>query len=180
MQERLLKKESELFECYKECAVAVFSDLLLKDEMKISEYLILDHRAVARMVSELEKLMDLKSADTKELQREVAKLQLALEDHARFEEHVLFPRLEHNLGSNEGPLAVMEAEHSLISALFGQIESSRGGRTTTFTRTLTTLLIRHFIKEEQDLFPLADKLLGDVEIDEFRNDSILTSGLTQK
>ncbi|SVB35873.1 uncharacterized protein METZ01_LOCUS188727 [marine metagenome] len=148
--------------------------------MKISEYLILDHRAVARIVSDLEKLLDVESTDTKELQGEVAKLQLALEDHARFEEHVLFPRLEHNLGSNEGPLAVMEAEHSLISALFGQIESSRGGKIATLTRTLTSLLIRHFIKEEQDLFPIADKLLGDVEIDEFRNNLLLPSGLTKK
>ena len=180
MRERLLKKESELSECYKECTVTALAGLLLKDEMKISEYLILDHRAVARIVSDLEKLLDVESTDTKELQGEVAKLQLALEDHARFEEHVLFPRLEHNLGSNEGPLAVMEAEHSLISALFGQIESSRGGKIATLTRTLTSLLIRHFIKEEQDLFPIADKLLGDVEIDEFRNNLLLPSGSPKK
>ena len=180
MRERLLKKESELSECYKECTVTALAGLLLKDEMKISEYLILDHRAVARIVSDLEKLLDVESTDTKELQGEVAKLQLALEDHARFEEHVLFPRLEHNLGSNEGPLAVMEAEHSLISALFGQIESSRSGKIATLTRTLTSLLIRHFIKEEQDLFPIADKSLGDVEIDEFRNNLLLPSGLTKK
>ena len=149
--------------------------------MKISEYLILDHRAVARKVSDLEGLLALGATEATELQMVVGRLQLALEDHAKFEEHVLFPALEHCLGRNEGPLAVMEAEHSRISALFSQIEASRSGDNVgTLTRNLTNLLIRHFIKEERDLFPIADQVLAAVEIDKDGTNELLPSGLTRQ
>jgi len=149
--------------------------------MKISEYLILDHRAVARKVSYLEGLLALGVTEANELQMVVGRLQLALEDHAKFEEHVLFPALEHCLGRNEGPLAVMEAEHSRISALFSQIEASRSGDNVgTLTRNLTNLLIRHFIKEERDLFPIADQVLAAVEIDKDGTNELLPSGLTRQ
>ena len=139
----------------------------LKGDMKISDFLISDHRALTRKVCGLEERLDVGSLTTKELQKMVASLRLALEDHAKLEEHVLFPALVHALGRDDGPLAVMEAEHSRISALFSQIEAARGrGVVAALAKSLTGFLIRHFIKEEQDLFPIADRVLGVVHVDD--------------
>ena len=149
--------------------------------MKISEYLISDHRAVARKVSDLERRLDFGSPDAKELQKVVASLRLTLEAHARLEEQVLFPALGHALGRNEGPLAVMEAEHSRISALFSQIEAARGGSdVAALAKSLAGLLIRHFFKEEQDLFPIADRVLGAVYVDDDGEVHLIAEGVNQE
>ncbi|MDA1188146.1 MAG: hemerythrin domain-containing protein [Chloroflexi bacterium] len=134
--------------------------------MRISEYLRRDHRAICEDVWRLEQQLEIASLSIVDVKGTVATIRSALENHAKLEEKVLFPALERELGSDDGPLAVMEAEHSQISALFSRIDGARdGGNVPMLTKDLTGLLLSHFAKEERELFPIADELLGAVEID---------------
>lgn len=140
----------------------------LGEHMKISEYLTADHLTMGRTLKQLEGQLETGSHSTAELQGMVSALYSALGNHAKLEDQVLLPALGHALGRDDGPLAVMEAEHSQISALFSRIDGAQDDdNVPKLIKDLTGLLISHFAKEERDLFPQADDLLGTVEIDEF-------------
>ncbi len=135
-------------------------------DMKISEYLRLDHKSISGNVWRLEQQLEIGSLSIAAVKATVLTIRAALENHAKLEEKVLFPALERELGTDDGPLAVMEAEHSQISALFSRIDGARDeDNVPMLTKELTGLLISHFAKEEHDLFPIADELLAGVEID---------------
>ena len=134
--------------------------------MKISEYLRADHQAISENVWRLEQQLELGSLSIADMKATVSTIRSALENHAKLEEKVLFPALERELGRDDGPLAVMEAEHSRIAALFSRIDGAQDeDNVPMLTKDLTGLLVSHFAKEERDLFPVADELLGAVEID---------------
>ena len=137
-----------------------------EQHMKISEYLRAEHNAISEGVWRLEQQLEIGSLSIADVKVTVGTIRSALENHAKLEEKVLFPALEHALGRDDGPLAVMEAEHSQIAALFSRIDGARDeDNVPMLTKELTRLLINHFSKEESNLFPKADELLGTVEID---------------
>lgn len=74
--------------------------------------------------------------------------------HSRGEEELLFPDLESHIGP-QGPLAVMRSEHEHIDTLLEDLE--------TWPRILELIEVcrRHFLKEEQVLFPLARQVLDE-------------------
>lgn len=80
--------------------------------------------------------------------------------HATLEEDLLFHALEPRLGRDAGPLAVMWAEHEEMAKRLTEIESADGlGRAVDLIETALNLARSHFQKEEQVLFPLAERLL---------------------
>jgi hemerythrin-like domain-containing protein len=91
--------------------------------------------------------------------------------HAANEEVLLFPDLVEKLGGEEGgPVGVLRREHAVIH---GQVDTLRGTPTQAdFARVFAafdSLLRAHIDKEEDVLFPLSARLLGDarlVEMDE--------------
>ena len=134
--------------------------------MKISEYLRAEHQTISEDVWRLEQQLEVGSLSITDVKATVRTISSALENHAKLEEKVLFPGLENALGRDDGPLAVMEAEHSQIAALFSRIHGAQvEDNVPMLTKELTRLLLNHFAKEEHDLFPTADELLGTVEID---------------
>lgn len=121
---------------------------------------------------------------------EILETQLAL--HARKEEEALFPAMERVIGA-EGPTAVMRMEHEdihgqgrLLRATLRElnevehprIEASRerlrrsmaaGGNANVFrelSEQILQLLDMHFYKEEQILFPMAQRMLAPAVLDE--------------
>ena len=93
-----------------------------------------------------------------------------LDRHIRFEEEILFPAVEERAGlpTHAGPTAVMRAEHVEIRACLAGISSdlAEGGAGATEIRArMLSVLEGHNLKEEQILYPLADRALGKVEAD---------------
>lgn len=83
--------------------------------------------------------------------------------HAENEEVLLFPELVAQLGGEEGgPVGVLRREHSIIH---GQVDTLRGTPTAAgYARVFAAfdaLLRAHIQKEEEILFPLSARLLGD-------------------
>lgn len=102
---------------------------------------------------------------TPALQRELAAFAFALESQARLEDELLFAALEPRLGIQGGPLAVMRMEHNRITKLFERIQSAADLE---LGRALAVQMIEvcrdHFQKEEQILFHMARKFLGEEEL----------------
>ncbi|PLS06580.1 hemerythrin [Neobacillus cucumis] len=95
-----------------------------------------------------------------------------LDPHSEREEGVLFPMMGVYIGTTSGPIAVMEYEHDQakanISAFLNQAEA--GEFTTDEKKKLAELiqnayfiLTDHFLKEENVLFPMAERMLSDEE-----------------
>lgn len=126
------------------------------------------------------------------LQRIGEVMETRLEWHARKEEAALFPAMERIIG-DEGPTAVMrmehedihgqgrllratlrelnEVEHPRIEATREQLRRSlaEGGSADVFREIsgqILQLIDMHFYKEEQILFPMAERLLGRTALDE--------------
>ncbi|HET7833911.1 MAG TPA: hemerythrin domain-containing protein [Gallionella sp.] len=83
--------------------------------------------------------------------------------HFRLEEEVLFPALV-AAGGPAGPVQVMHMEHSQINDLMGQMAAALtardGKKYDGISETLLVVMQQHNIKEEQILYPIADRLLA--------------------
>jgi regulator of cell morphogenesis and NO signaling len=99
-----------------------------------------------------------------------------LEPHSDREEGVLFRMMEKYTGVGNGPIAVMEYEHDQAKMFIGtflektiqedvlsvEIQKKYAGLIKNAYFTLT----EHFAKEENVLFPMAERLLSNVEKEE--------------
>jgi len=90
--------------------------------------------------------------------------------HFEIEEQALFPLLAGHIGSEQGPLAVMNAEHAsfreLLRQLSDDLDSGRPGQAQQYAREIVDLLRGHIAKEDQVLFPMAARLLSPEELQE--------------
>lgn len=97
--------------------------------------------------------------------------------HSEREEQVLFRMMEKYLGVGMGPIAVMEHEHdrakSLIGLFFEKTKGHRQDLNVEMMKELSGLiknayftLTDHFSKEENVLFPMAERMLSSEEKDE--------------
>jgi len=119
--------------------------------MDILETLREDHRSLR---SAMDRLAD-GTADPEQLRRFATDL-LA---HARDEDELLFVALEEGLPADHGPLAVMRHEHAAIDAGLVALAESPGPVPGPAGLTALLDLARgHFLKEEQVLFPFAERL----------------------
>ncbi len=93
----------------------------------------------------------------------------AMEHHFDMEEGVLFPELEEATGMTDGPTVVMRSEHDEMRRLFEQMAMAMEARyEDEYFDTAETLLIlmqQHNMKEEQMLYEMADRQLGDHNTD---------------
>lgn len=91
--------------------------------------------------------------------------------HHGKEEARLFPAMEAaGLPPHQGPTAVMRHEHEVgraevrrMAAALRDFEEAKGGAADAFAfaaRTFADLLREHIAKEDQVLFPMADRMLG--------------------
>ncbi len=101
------------------------------------------------------------------------KFRVELDVHAEKEEGALFPMVGKYIGTETGPIAVMEYEHEQAKNLLVLFEEKAQDLTEDTPSQLANILIdacnilsSHFDKEEQVLFPAAENMLSVDEKDE--------------
>ncbi|WP_251028403.1 hemerythrin domain-containing protein [Bacillus sp. ISL-18] len=111
-------------------------------------------------------------ANFKELIIKVKEFKGALDPHSEREEGVLFPMMGVYIGTTSGPIAVMEYEHEQAKSNIGAfLQRAEVGESTTEEKKKLAELVQnayfiltdHFNKEENVLFPMAERMLSDEE-----------------
>jgi len=107
-----------------------------------------------------------------ELITKVKEFKDALDPHSEREEGVLFPMMGAYIGTTSGPIAVMEYEHdqakSNIGTFLTKVEAGKAStdekkKLAEFIQNAYFILTEHFSKEENVLFPMAERMLTDKE-----------------
>jgi regulator of cell morphogenesis and NO signaling len=109
-----------------------------------------------------------------ELISKVKEFKAALDPHSEREEGVLFPMMGVYIGTTSGPIAVMEYEHDQAKAkIHDFLEKAHSCEREDEQKNLAALikgayfiLTEHFAKEENVLFPMAERMLSDDEKEE--------------
>jgi hemerythrin-like domain-containing protein len=97
-----------------------------------------------------------------------------LNSHSEREEDFLFPMMAEYIGRETGPIAVMEYEHELgkenlqtfiekIDQTTTLVNAEKAKEITSFMIEAYHILSQHFMKEENVLFPMAERLLSSEE-----------------
>nr|WP_256236116.1 hemerythrin domain-containing protein [Bacillus sp. EB600] len=106
------------------------------------------------------------------LKSSVAIFKSELDIHSEREEEVLFPMMGEYIGTSSGPVAVMEYEHEQAKALIGDfLRKTNNGQFSIeemknaagLIKNAHDILSDHFTKEENVLFPMAERMLSDEE-----------------
>jgi regulator of cell morphogenesis and NO signaling len=116
-------------------------------------------------------------AEIQQLAEQESQFMRELEVHSEKEEQGLFPMLGRYIGTETGPIAVMEYEHSEakrnLAEFERQVSQLKEPLTTEQLQAITAPLVRgcqilfeHFMKEENVLFPMAEKMLQPQEKEE--------------
>ena len=126
--------------------------------MNVTDVLLGEHGACYGLFAYLE------AAAPGDLRAGAALLAAVINPHARFENERLFPALEARIGPM-GPLAVMRAEHREIEgALQEALKAADASEALSRARSALGVAREHFMKEEQVLFPMARRALGNEEL----------------
>ncbi len=129
----------------------------------ISQYLEQDHQHCDDLYMQAEEHV----AETRLAEGAAAfqRFMLAFELHLAREEHLLFPELEKHLGNQGGPTVVMRHEHeqmrAILRQMLGAIEHADIDSFFDDADHLRMLMRQHNLKEENVLYPMADRLLGE-------------------
>ena len=146
--------------------------------MKITNRLVGDHLTFRRMLKELDHLADHPAniRDNLKLARtvEIFKDNLAL--HAWIEDTFYYPVVRENLTKESAPLTHtymdhLDQEHHHVDSYLDQLEEEvkRQPPATYWPQTFALFakgLLAHMKKEEEELFPLSEKLLGVDKLEE--------------
>jgi iron-sulfur cluster repair protein YtfE (RIC family) len=93
------------------------------------------------------------------------RFQAAMAHHFAMEEDVLFPAFEARTGNSMGPTQVMRMEHAQMRGLIQEMASAVAtGNQSGYlglSETLNMLMQQHNLKEENMLYPMSDRVLGD-------------------
>jgi hemerythrin superfamily protein len=127
--------------------------------MKATAMLKRQHRDVEKLFS-----MALKSDDAKTRRTAMQKIAQALEIHTALEENIFYPAVR-EIGTNKAEEMVGEAyeEHHVVKLVLAELPEVDPDADN-FEAKMTVLqeLIEHHVEEEEDeMFPLAEKKLGD-------------------
>jgi hemerythrin-like domain-containing protein len=93
------------------------------------------------------------------------RFQAAMQHHLAMEEDVLFPAFESRTGMAGGPTQVMRMEHEqmrgLIQDMADAVAKTDDEGYLGLSETLNMLMQQHNLKEENMLYPMTDRVLGD-------------------
>ena len=88
--------------------------------------------------------------------------------HFATEEEVLFPAFESATGVTGGPTQMMRFEHAQMRALLAEMAAGAGASDAEgffgAAETLLVLMQQHNMKEENILYPMCDRALGDSDL----------------
>lgn len=93
----------------------------------------------------------------------------AMGRHFSKEEDVLFPAFEQRTGASSGPTRVMRLEHQDMRQLLKEMEEDLQAKNAEhflgLSETLLIMMQQHNYKEENVLYPMADKVLAGDQAD---------------
>lgn len=128
----------------------------------ILEYMGTDHRACDDLFASAEEAAG--KHDWNSARELFGKFQAAMAHHLAMEEEALFPAFEERTGMVSGPTQVMRMEHEQMRALIDDMAAAaEAGNASAYlgaSETLNMLMQQHNIKEENMLYPMADRALG--------------------
>jgi len=129
----------------------------------IAEFLANEHRCCDESFATTEEAAQ--AGDLAHCRATFREFQAVMEHHFHKEEAMLFPAFEQASGNAMGPTRVMRLEHQQMrETLAGMDGTLASGDLEEFLGQAETLLIlmqQHNIKEEQILYPMCDRFLGD-------------------
>jgi iron-sulfur cluster repair protein YtfE (RIC family) len=126
--------------------------------MKITDAFLGEHAIFYAQFDHLEQAAPAAETLT-HAQGRAALLGAALETHAQLEEELLFAILESHVGP-AGPLVVMRAEHAEIEGTLVRLPEVRDlAEVQRLVLHVVRVAREHFAKEEQILYPLAQRVL---------------------
>jgi iron-sulfur cluster repair protein YtfE (RIC family) len=133
----------------------------------ILDFLGNDHRACDDLFASAEAAVAEK--DWYGARSQFARFQGAMSRHLAREERVLFPAFEARTANSMGPTRVMRMEHAQIRRLMQNmartVTDDDHCRYLCLSKTLSMLMQRHNLKEEELLFPMFDLMLDDARDD---------------
>ncbi len=112
------------------------------------------------------------------LKTQVERLKEDMDPHSKREEGVLFPMMGEHIETNSGPISVMGYEHqkaySTINTFLKKAENDQQSAddmkySAGFLKDAYNILSEHFLKEENILYPIAEKVLSEEEKAELSN-----------
>ena len=125
--------------------------------MWITEMLRAEHGLLRSMMQALGDWLA-QSAPVPALRERALMLSVGLEDHARREEQLLFEPLSTKSSDARSWVDMMEIVHDEVRGLFEEISGSPRDPTDKLW-TILQLTEEHFVKEENEVFPLAEDLI---------------------
>ncbi len=140
-----------------------------------------EHPPLFKKLEELESLTEqIEKGDNIEptfadLKTNVENFKAELDPHSEREEGVLFPMMGKYIGTESGPIAVMEYEHEqakssiktfLTKSEKDQLSVDEMKYLAEFVTNAVNILTAHFSKEENVLFPMAERMLSEEEKEE--------------
>jgi hypothetical protein len=133
--------------------------------MRITDALLGEHGVFYAQFDRLEETLP--SEDGLEAMRaQASMLAAALGPHARLENVLLFAAVEERLGVAAGPMAVMREEHDEIETALARAErATDADRARDDLLEVVRLARAHFEKEERVAFALAERALGEAELE---------------
>ncbi len=129
--------------------------------MKLTDALLGEHGAFYALFDEIEEIAATEDAMA-QWRGATTVLEAMVTSHEALEERLLFAALRPHLGNESGPLAVLHAEHEEMERFLAHMQQEPDvDRAILWISEALGAARRHFKKEEQILFPLAQRILGD-------------------
>jgi hemerythrin superfamily protein len=127
-------------------------------EVKITTVLRIEHRLLREMMEAMSEWLSKAAASEGAAMRErVSLLAVALEAHALREEKHLLARLRTQSEGARHLVDMMELVHDEVRGLFEEIETMENPKESLWT--ILDITETHFVREEEEVFPLAEELL---------------------
>jgi hemerythrin superfamily protein len=126
--------------------------------VKITTVLRVEHRLLRVMMEAMsEWLSKAPASASAEMRQRVGLLAVALENHALREEKHLFAQLRPSSEQAHHLVDMMVIVHDEVRSLFEEIETAANPKEHLWT--ILDLTETHFVREDEEVFPLAEKLL---------------------
>jgi hemerythrin superfamily protein len=129
------------------------------ETMKASQLLKKQHREVEKLFATA-----LKTEDPKARRRAMDEIKSALERHTAIEEEIFYPAVR-ELGTKKAEDMIGEAyeEHHVVKLVLGELPTvDPSDDTFEYKMTVLKELVEHHVEEEEDeMFPMAEKRLGE-------------------
>lgn len=125
----------------------------------ISDFLGYDHRRLDEILPDVERMIE--GGALANAGKRFAEFSCGLNRHIEAEERMLFPTIEQLTGMTVGPTSVMRAEHVEIRRWMTLVAASLDAQDVAGVKNaigrLVETLSAHNMKEEQILYPMADR-----------------------